>query len=662
MATRKVAFHVSPAGSDRNPGTRRQPLKTLARARRAVRESNSGGAGGITVWLHEGTYHLATSFRLTKADSGRAGAPVVYRARKGEEVRLTGAREIPANAFVRVSDAAVLKRIDRSARSKVLQADLKALGLTDFGDATALGKRPDLFFNDEPMTLARWPNEGFTAVGKVMGGKPTVSHGIKGDLVGKFTYAGKRPSRWAEEKDARLYGYWFWDWASAWEKVASINTTQRTISTAAPYHHYGYRQGQRFYALNLLSELDTPGEWYLDRDTGILYFWPPDRLDSSTVAFSVLEMPLVDVKNASHVVLRDLTLERTRGMAVRVSGGTGVVVAGCTIRNTGTNAVAVSGGSSHTVTGCDIYNTGTYGISISGGDRRTLTPARHCAVNNHIHHFARLQRTYAAAISLSGVGNRAAHNYIHDAPHWAVSFAGNDHVMELNELHDLCYETGDVGVFYTGRDWTVRGNVIRHNFVHHISGPGLWGAQVIYLDDAASGTEVRGNIIYKGQRAMLIGGGRDNVIVNNIIVACDPPIHIDNRGLNWMAYHVNAGGIMPEKLAEVPYRGPIWSKRYPKLVNILDDDPGTPKGNVVRHNVIQRCTPMNIAAEALRFGTVADNLVTNAPVGFVDPRRMDFRLKAGSIVWKALKGFRPIPLEKIGLRKDTYRRTLPRRR
>ena len=58
------------------------------------------------------------------------------------------------------------------------------------------------------------------------------------------------------------------------------------------------------------------------------------------------------------------------------------------------------------------------------------------------------------AIELQGVGNRADHNLIHDAPHWAISFGGNEHVMELNEIYDVCQETGDVGVFYTGRDWT----------------------------------------------------------------------------------------------------------------------------------------------------------------------------------------------------------------
>jgi hypothetical protein len=615
----------------------------------------------VTVWLHKGTHQLGTTFALTVADSGGQGQPVVYRAVQGAEVRVSGGIEIPTEAFGPVGDPRIRRRLDRGARRHVLQADLKALGVADVGKAVELGKRPELFFNDAPMTLARWPNEGFVQVGKLLGGKPLTSHGLPGDAVGRFTYKGSRPARWAAESDGWLHGYWFWDWATGYDKIASIDARARVIATAPPYHGYGYRTGQRYFALNLLSELDCPGEWYIDRESGVLYFWPPRPLAEGRTCLSVLAEPLIAVKNASHVVLRDLTLECTRGTAVEIKGGERNLVAGCTIRNTGAAAVDVSGGHGHGVTGCEIHDTGTGGISLDGGDRKTLTPAKHYATNNHIHRFGRLQRTYAAAIRLSGVGNRAANNHMHHAPHWVIGFGGNDHVIELNEVHDVCQETGDVGVFYTGRDWTVRGNVLRWNFVHHVHGPGLWGAQVVYLDDAASGTLVYGNVIYEAYRAMLIGGGRDNRIENNVIVDCVVSIHVDNRGMNWMASTVNPGGIMPERLEAVPYKKGVWARRYPELVHVLDDEPAIPKGNVIRRNVIVRSSEMNLAPEVRRYGIIEDNLFTDKDPGFVDAARMDLRLKPRAAVFRRLKGFRPIPFEKIGLRRDAYRRCPPAR-
>jgi len=98
-------------------------------------------------------------------------------------------------------------------------------------------------------------------------------------------------------------------------------------------------------------------------------------------------------------------------------------------------------------------------VSLSGGDRKTLTPAGHFADNNHLHHTSVLARTGAGSISLQGVGLRAAHNLIHDEPHTAVWYQGNDLLMEYNEIYRVSTETAEDGVFYTGRDWTTRGNV-----------------------------------------------------------------------------------------------------------------------------------------------------------------------------------------------------------
>ena len=111
----------------------------------------------------------------------------------------------------------------------------------------------------------------------------------------------------------------------------------------------------------------------------------------------------------------------------------------------------------HGVAGCDIYETGDGGIALTGGDRKTLTPGGLLADNNHIHHYSRWNRIYQPAIALNGVGNRATHNLIHDAPHMAIVFGGNDTRIEFNEIHSVCYESNDAGAIYAGRNWTMRG-------------------------------------------------------------------------------------------------------------------------------------------------------------------------------------------------------------
>ena len=133
--------------------------------------------------------------------------------------------------------------------------------------------------------------------------------------------------------------------------MKSIDTARREIITYPPQGVYGYAKGKRYYAFNILEELDEPGEWYLDRNSGVLYFWPPAPLGRGEAAVSLLEEPLITLDGASNVTLRGLTLEYTRGDAVDIRGGAGNKVVGCTIRNIGNVAVKIESGERHSVSG-----------------------------------------------------------------------------------------------------------------------------------------------------------------------------------------------------------------------------------------------------------------------------------------------------------------------
>ena len=138
---RSVAeFYVASDGSDSGPGDRAKPFATLESARDAVRALKKSGApptGGVTVWIRGGIYPRTGSFVLTTEDSGTKDSPIIYRAYAGEEARLVGGREV--KGFKPVKDAAALERIDPAARGKVMQADLKAQGITDFGKLSVRG-------------------------------------------------------------------------------------------------------------------------------------------------------------------------------------------------------------------------------------------------------------------------------------------------------------------------------------------------------------------------------------------------------------------------------------------------------------------------------------------------------------------------------------------
>ena len=460
-------------------------------------------------------------------------------------------------------------------------------------------------------------------------------------------YTGDQPARWQDSDDIWVHGYWTWDWAESYEHVATIDRATRSITTVSPHGVYGYKAGKRFYFLNVLEELDTPGEYYVDRDAGLLYFWPPSDVESHEAAVSVLENHFITVTGASYLTVQGLKFEYSRGPGVQISNGSRVLIDGCTFVNLGTSAVDVSGGDHHGVANCTMYQLNYGGIGISGGDRMTLTPARHYAVNNHIHHFSLMSRTYTPAVSVGGVGNRVANNLIHDAPHMAIGLGGNDHVIELNEVYRVCMETHDAGAFYMGRDWTQRGNVIRYNFFHEL---GHGDVQAIYLDDWSSGTIIVGNICHGALRGILIGGGRDNLVENNIFVDCGAGVHIDERGRGWAkTYFDGTTSTLFDRLKDVKGTEAPYTERYPELATLLNDEPDRAKNNVVVRNISVGGSWLELYDDLTAetpYLTIKDNWVGDDPL-FVDRAALDFRLRPTSPAYEL--GFQPLPWEEIGL-------------
>jgi len=201
--------------------------------------------------------------------------------------------------------------------------------------------------------------------------------------------------------------------------VKQIDREKRQITLAAP-SLYSVQQGnpspRRYYALNLLEELDRPGEYFIDAKTGLLYFWPPAPLKDARIVLSTLVGPVVAIKDAEYVVLRGFTIEASLADGIDVIGGQNVCIQACEVRNTRQLGISVSTGTGpkpergrspsaagHRIEDCDIHDTGTGGIVLSGGDRKTLTPAGHQALNNHIWRFSALKLTYSHAIQLEGV-------------------------------------------------------------------------------------------------------------------------------------------------------------------------------------------------------------------------------------------------------------------
>lgn len=652
-----LELFVSQQGTPSGPGTPDRPFASLEQARDAIRtlkRTRGLPPGGVAVTVRSGDYQLTNTFRLETQDSGTPQCPIVYRAERKGAVRFQGGVQV--RGFAPVTDSNVLARLPPEARRRVMYLDLRALGWTNYGQLQprGFGFNPspllELFFNGQAMPLARWPNEGFVRTGKVI--DPGSAAAGRGPV---FEYEGDRPARWTQARQAWLLGYWRYLWAEATLGLAGVDPQNRRIIAAHPYTYGGGVQADMpYYVFNLLEEIDAPGEWFLDRETGRLYFWPPRDPTRAVIEVSLLDGPLVQLSGASEITLEGFVLELGRGPGVVISGGSNCLLAACTVRKLGGDAVLIDGGSHHGLLGCDLHELGRGGARISGGDRATLTPGRHFVENCHVYNFSRVDRTYTPAVWLDGVGHRIAHNAFHHSPGHALRVEGNDHLIEFNDIHHVLLETDDQGGLDMHYNPTYRGNVIRYNFWHHIgSGNVPCGQAGVRLDDAICGVLLYGNVFYRCSHGLFGGvqihGGKDNIIDNNLFVDCQYAVSFSPWGSNrWQSFLVEA-----TRNRQV-ITNALYLSRYPALSRLAENA----DVNSLWRNLVVNCGAFLTRDRGIQ--DLLDNWVVQGDPGFVNPARGNFALRPTSPIWAQI-GFRPIPLAEIGPYPSPYRATWPLR-
>jgi hypothetical protein len=653
-------FYVAPEGKNTNAGTEEAPFATLERARDEIRARKGKGQlqGFTTVWVRRGVYRLSQGLVLSSEDSGTSDTPIVWRAFPGEEVRLTGSVVIPEENFSQVRQETTLHRLTPVARGQVYQVDLKIPGMgkiADYPDVyRGAPKVPELFADGQRLNVARWPNQGWATIAGIVSGGAIPRNGDTAGQPAIFTYSGSRPAGWNSATGVWLQGFWCYDWYEESIRVQSIDTVTNRIVLSKPAN-YGLRAGnpapRRFRAINLLEELDEAGEYFIDSQKNLLYVWPPRAMaGGSRYELSILPEPLIALKNAAYVTIRGFILDGGLGNGIELSGGQKNRIVKCEIRNFRMMGVKVDGGDQHFVMECKIHDTGAGGVMLNGGDRRTLTPAGHRVESSAIWRFSCLQLTYAGAIDLRGVGNLAVRNHIYEAPHLAISLTGNDHVVEFNDVHDVCTATDDAGALYKGRDPSGRGNVIRYNFWHDIGSRMGHGTAAIYFDDGDGGDLVLGNIFLRcgsagggAFGAIFANGGHDIRAENNIFIDCEQALGSSPWNFaQWQSLLAEGSkfGWQAKLFRDVDITKEPYLSRYPELRGLTENDHSRVRINHARLNLIIACK----SASSGNWEVPPDlNWITDQDPGFIDAAAGNYDLKPGAAAFTRLPGFRPTP-------------------
>ncbi|MBR4858381.1 MAG: right-handed parallel beta-helix repeat-containing protein [Clostridia bacterium] len=687
-------FYVSTKGNDANSGTKDAPFLTVEKAVEAVRRTEKAGKKGITVCIEGGEYRLS-SLTFTQEDSGTADCPITYRSYNGEAI-INGGKNLDPSIFTAVTDKSVLSRLQDTAEKSIVCTDLTRLGLNadDWGKIYPVGKYGtqenydgdtsgpvpcNLYFNGTPLTTARYPNEGFLNTVEIIregeGQESSTSNHSKREDWEKLRNPETTIFTVDSDTADRLNSYssldnvWLWtaliyEWADTTVPVKSFDYSSKTLEPAY-VSKYGAVPGSTYYIFNALEELDHAGEWYLDRENGMLYIYPPEKIDSAAITLSLSADNLINVDGAEYLCFDGISVRGTRGNGIVINSNN-VTVKNCLISELSGNGVTVNG-YRNIITDCKFTHIGATAVDVKGGDRTTLTAGENIVENCLIHDFSEVSITEGQGVHLGGVGNICAHNEIFNAPQQAIFYGGNNNIIEYNNIHDVCLLSSDSSAIYTGRRWDEVGTIIRYNAVYNIGGDGFT-PHGIYFDDGASGQTVYGNIILNcNGYGFLIGGGRNHSISNNIIVNCDKAFFYDERSRNavldkdfWFE-HSREGLDMHRNLLASPWKSEVWQAEYPYMaewsLNYNDtenpDFIANPSGSKINGNIIvhYKGDTGEFEESVQRYSDISGNGIYRffeTDKLFSDYESGNYEIKDIDELRKSFPDFRNIPFDKIG--------------
>ena len=670
------------AGAEQGDGSEDKPFGSLDEARLAIRDlgTKRWNYKSIIVEVDDGQYDVK-SLIFEKGDSGLEKFPIIFKAKNPGKAILNGGVKLDSSTFSHTIDPEIKSRLSNEVAGKIVCLSLFDLGITpdDYGKIGAIGSYNtasryegdwiqdqycELFYNDNRAKIARYPNEGFVVTDEVVSEEyQSIAQG--GDVYKLSQELTDRVSSWKTTDDIWMYGYWSYDWADASTPIGFFDAKECILSPKFAAIYPPGEQNARFFFFNVLEELDTPGEWYLDRKNGMLYLYPYDDFANAEIILSLSIEPIIKSSGVKFLTFDGFVIEGTRGNGVELTGDN-ITVSNCLIKNVGGNALLMTGNNNLAYNN-EICRTGKGGIILEGGNREKLTPGNNVADNNLIHDWSEIYYTYLPAVRLIGVGNVCQHNEIYNSPHVAITFAGNNHVIQFNEVHDVCKLSSDTGAIYASRHWDYYGTKISYNYIYDL-GMDKLKPNGIYLDDNLSGITVFGNIVVNTKGSgLFFGGGRDLDAENNLIVSCKTSITYDSRGLRGSRdeehWYANNLPTVWESLYQSPWESIIWKKAYPQMIHFTDDrsdldNPNfvpNPANSVVINNVEYKCGPSSIAWEVFDFSKIElyddpmEALEEIEDEIFVDEENGDYHIRKDveEIVFDD-PNLQPIPFGEIG--------------
>ena len=651
------------------------PLATfqgVVRRLRALKDSTTLD-GPVTVWVRGGVYSLAEPLRFTPEDSW----PVTFAAHGDERPILDGGR--------RITEWQTTKHNGRTA------------WLADLPEAQNEGWNfRQLFVNGRRAPRPRLPKQGVCRMVEAPGLKLPANWQVGGQTQFVCAEGDVREFRNLNDVEVVYDHFWIEERSS----IAAFDPARRLVTMTRPsciaLVGASVSQLADYYLDNVFEALTEPGEWYLDRSAGRLYYLPRrgERPDNTEV-YAPRLLQLVKLlgkpeerRYVEHVRFRGLTFrhtdwrhpgEETGGLdpdtgvgfsrgrnaamgqaaadvpgVVRFIGAQHCAIEDCTIENIGWYGVEIGDGCRDVrVVGNLLRDLGAGGVRINGAAAGERCPARQtghlCISDNEIREAGRVFHDAVGILSMHAHDVEIAHNHIHDLFYTGISCgwewgyqesASYNNRIEFNHIHDIGQKLlNDMGGIYTLG--VQPGSVIRYNLIHGVSCACNCG-WCIYLDEGSSHIVIERNVCYDvDQQAFHLHYGRENIARNNIFA-------FGGEGAASYTRREPHSGFTFERNILISDGKPIWfswqaaedAPRYLSDLNLIWDLRGRRPAFLFKGG-----RKLSLAAWR-RFGHERHSVVADPKCrGLV---RRDFTLAKDSPAWSL--GFEPIDLSTVGPR------------
>lgn len=633
---------VSTVGDDSGDGSEEEPLRTLEKAIDVANEMREDSDKLIEILLREGTYSVTNTIKII--NSQKDDSLLKISAYQDEKVTINAGVDIPLSAMNIADSDFTNAIIDKPNAGSILQYNLKDAQIEDLGEISLRGHlisdekeaQAELSLNGEVQKLAGWPNGEYTGLIKPTDsneyGKRTKS-GIANGCSFQVNY--DRPSQWSKPEQAWLSGTIGPNYEFDYYPVSRFDSEEKRVylSRGALEKYYT----EPYYRFeNVPEELDEPGEYYIDRQSGMLYFYPPEDAPKDSVLTITMSTPTLDVsgkapnsmfriENSKNIVFENLIFKGGRGSAITGKNNSNIQFINCEINSFGENGIRFDASTDIKISDCKIHDVGQDGILfVSCGNYKTLSPSNIVVSNNDIYNFARLERSYKIGIDFGYrcVGATAANNHIHNGPHAGMIFYGVNNDIYGNEFDNLVTEFSDMDALYCNNSnypWE-RGNKIHNNYFHDIGKSSMNGrhqinVRAIRTDNRGCGLNIYENLFYNigdggngngnnGIGAITAEGTR-NRIFNNLFVDCNeayfntlqykeienaddgtlyPDTVINSSGVE-VANTINGAKVADLKKQMENYL-PVYGKQFPELYKYFYEHPNMSKTNEFKNNMI----------------------------------------------------------------------------